>query len=396
MTDVDPLSTVPTINLISGSAAPVLLPIRRKRTDRTIRIFAAALDRTLGDFLTRNIYAAAVKMQFKSANLAIYYRDDRPYKTDLIAINPYIDEAVVMAARQVVPVDFFYSLADRPPLPGASSFVKRGLADPDIVLVPSMMGVEDLLRFDHHPIFRIPEDRVSELSDRLVALGLDPNRWFCCLFYRQPNYRHRVPTAYRDVNDQPFEELARYIIKELGGQVVRLGHPEMRPFDIGPGFVDLSRLENEFMIQVMAVSRARFMVTTSSGPAHLPGSFDVPYVVTNSLSILAVWSPAGMIMPNHLISPQGHRVDVRQLLDAGRLDWDSVRVALRNGCRIVENSAPELFAVARSLYDRTVDCPNWRIPSITPKTMPSNRYGIFQPYSRRVSIAEFPEFWPKF
>lgn len=396
MIGIDPLSTVPKINLISGSAEPVSLHIRRRKLARTIRIFAVALDRTLGDFLSRNIYAAAVKMQFKSAKLAIYYRDDRSYKKDLIAINPYIDDIVAVSEGEVVPIDFFYSATDRFPTLGADSFIKRRLADPDIILTPSMMGVEDLLRFDRHPIFRIPEDRTSELSDRLVELGLDPNRWFCCLFYRQPNYGHRGPTAYRDVDDRPFEALARYVIEDLGGQVVRLGHPEMRSFDLGSGFVDLSRLKDEFMVQAMAVSRARFMVATSSGPAHLPGAFDVPYVVTNSLSILAVWTPAGMIMPNHLIDPQGRRVDVRQLLDVGRLDWDSVRLALRNGCRVLENSAAELSAAARMLYERTVDCQGWRPPAVVPPFMPPNRYGIFQPYRRKVSIVEFPEFWPKF
>jgi putative glycosyltransferase (TIGR04372 family) len=398
MTDVDPLSTVPTINLISGSSKPSALHIRRKKLDRTIKIFAAALDRTLGDFLSRNIYAAAVKMQFKSASLAIYFRDDRPYKKDLVAINPYVDDIVSVSGRDTIPIDFFYSPADRFPIPGANKFIKRGLADPDIVLVPSMMGVEDLLRFDRHPIFRIPEDRVSKLADRLTGLGLDPNRWFCCVYYRQPNYGHRGPAAYRDVDDRPFEALSRHIVSELGGQVVRLGHPEMRSFDLGPSFVDLSRLKDEFMVQAMAVSRARFMVTTSSGPAHLPGAFDVPYVVTNSLSIWAVWTPAGMIMPNHLISPQRHRIDVRQLLDAGRLDWDSVRLALRNGCRIVENSAAELCAAARMLHERTSDCLGWR-PAATrsaSRQTPPNRYGIFQPYRRKVSIVEFPEFWPEF
>ena len=383
MTQIDPLASLPIVNLLSPSSEPQLRPIRRKVTNRTIRIFASALDRTFGDFLTRNLYAAAVKMQFKSAQLAIYYRDDRPFKSDLIALNPYIDDAVAMPGPEIVPIDFFYSPSDRTPLPGANRFIAQGLANPDIMLTPSMMGAEDLLRFDRHPIFRVPEDRVSELSDRLVGLGLDPNHWFCCLSYRQP-----------DVDDRPFEALARHIMADLGGQVVRLGDPTMRPFDLGAGFVDLSGVEDALMLQAMAISRARFMVTTSSGAAQLPGAFDVPYAVTNSLSILGVWTPTGMIMPNHLIDPQGDRIDIRRLCNAGRLDWESVQTAVRNGCRIVENSADELCAVTRMLYDRTSDCRTWRMPAATVEFIPPNRYGVFQPYCRRVSVVEFPELWP--
>lgn len=394
MTESDPLASVPIVNLVTESSNSKFLPIRRNVRGREFRIFASALDRTPSGFLTQNVYAAAVKMQFKSARLAIYYRDDQRFKKDLIALNPYIDDAVVTAGREIVPIDYFYSPSDRTPLPGASRFIAQRLADPDIMLVPSMMGIEDLLRFDRHPIFRIPDVRVSELSDRLVGLGLDPHRWFCCLSYRQIDRASRNAASPPDLDDRPFEALAHHIIAELGGQVVRLGEPEMRPFDLGPDFIDLGRLENGFMIQAMAVSRARFMVATPSGSAQLPGAFDVPYAITNSLSILGVWTPAGMIMPNHLIDPQGHRVDIRRLIGAGRLDWDSVRAAQRNGCRVVENSVAELRAVTRVLYERTSDCQRWRDPVAGPHAPPPNRYGIFQPYRRKVSMVEFPEVWP--
>ena len=393
---IDPLACMPEVDLVSSlpGAGPRLF--QKRGRDRPVKIFAAALDRTLGDFLTRGIYAAAVKMHYANARLALYYRDDRPYKRDLVAINPYIDQKIVIAGDRATPLDVFYPHPDRADIPGTRDFIKIGLADPDIVLTPSMMVVEDLLRFDRHPIFRIPEDRVSELSDRLVGLGLDPNRWFCCLFYRQPNYDGRGATTYRDVDDRPFEALARHIIGDLGGQVVRLGHPGMRSFDIGPGFVDLSRLKNEFMVQAMAVSRARFMVTTSSGPAHLPGAFDVPYVVTNSLSIWGVWTPAGMIMPNHLFDETGKRFDIRELAAMGALNWGSVRHFTKNrGCRLVENSFEELRAVTDLLWSRSSDCPSWRPPAPVPMPAPTNRIDFLQPYCRSVTVVEFPELWPK-
>jgi putative glycosyltransferase (TIGR04372 family) len=393
---IDPLGCLPEVELVSSLPGAGRRIFHKPRRDRPVKIFAAALDPMLGDFLTRNIYAAAVKMHYANARLALYYRDDRPYKRDLVAINPYVDQKIVVSGDRTTALDVFNATHDRADVPGTLDFIKHGLADPDIVLTPSMMGVEDLLRFDRHPIFRIPEDRVPGLSDRLVGLGLDPGRWFCCLFYRQPTYGFRGATAYRDVDDRPFEALARYIVGELGGQVVRLGHPEMRPFDLGPGFVDLSRLKDEFMVQAMAVSRARFMVTTSSGPAHLPGAFDVPYVVTNSLAILGVWTPAGMIMPNHLVDITGRRFDIRELAAMGVLDWGSIRHIIRNrACRLVENSFEELREVSNLLWSRTTDCPGWRAPVIAPTPAPTNRIDILQPYRRTVTVVEFPQYWPR-
>jgi putative glycosyltransferase (TIGR04372 family) len=196
------------------------------------------------------------------------------------------------------------------------------------------------------------------------------------------------------LDDRPFEELARHVVTELGGQVVCLGDPGTRPFDLGPDFVDLRRPENGFMLQAMAISRARFVVTTPSGSAQLPGAFDVPYAIANSLSILGVWTPAGTIMPNHLIDPQGRRVDIRRIVKAGRLDWESVQAALRNGCRVVENTAAELMAVAQGLFERTSDCLIWRGPATEKEFKPPNSFGVNQPYRHRVSVVEFPEHWP--
>lgn len=387
---------MPEVDLSSSLPGGGVRIFRKRRRDRPVKIFAAALDRTLGDFLTRNIYAATIKMHYGNARLALYYRNDRPYKNDLVALNPYVDQKVVVSGDRTTALDVFYAPHDRADAPGTLDFIKHGLADPDIVLMPSMMIVEDLLRFDRHPIFRVPVDRVSELSNRLVDLGLDPNRWFCCLFYHQSNYEYRGPTAYRDVDDQPFEALARHVVGTLGGQVVRLGHPEMRPFDIGPGFIDLSQLKDEFMVQAMAVSRARFMVTTSSGPAHLPGAFDVPYVVTNSLSMWAVWTPAGMILPNHLIDVNGKRFDIRELAAMDALNWGSIRHIIKNrGCRLIKNSFEELRAVSDLLWSRTTDCPGWRLPNPSPMPAPTNRVDFLQPYRRPVTVVEFPEFWPR-
>lgn len=281
---VDPLASRPELNLISNGRAPQSRLLHETRRG-PVKIFAAAIDRTLGDFLTRNIYAAAVKMHFSDARLAFYYRDDRPYKKDIVALNPYIDQRVIVHGDNAAAIDLFYDAGDRHPLPYSVDFRRRGLANPDILLVPSTMIVQDLLRFDRYPIFQIPTDRRIVLKARLVELGVSPDRWLCCIFYRQGNFAARGQATYRDVDDHTFEVLARHIVENLGGQVVRVGHSAMRPWNIGKGFVDLSRLHDEFLTQATAISLARFMISTLSGPAHLPGAFDVPYAITNAMSV---------------------------------------------------------------------------------------------------------------
>lgn len=392
----DPLAAQPELNLISTGQALQSCLLNEVRQHGSVKIFAAAIDRTLGDFLTRNIYAAAVKMHFSDARLAFYYRDDRPYKKDLVALNPYIDQRVIVHGDNAAAIDLFYDAGDRHPLPYSVDFRRRGLADPDILLVPSMMIVQDLLRFDRYPTFQIPTDRKAALEARLVELGLNPDRWLCCIYYRQGNFDLRGKTSYRDVDDRPFESLARHVVENLGGQVVRLGHSTMRPWDIGRGFVDLSRLKDEFMTQATAVSLARFMISTSSGPGHLPGAFDVPYAITNTLSIWLVWKSSDLILPGHLIGPDGTRVDLRRLVDNGLFNHDSTRAMVeQRGFRLVENTSGELCALADMLHGATTDCAGWRrsVPPSPPP--PPNFFGFPQPYRRKVNIVEFPQHWPR-
>jgi putative glycosyltransferase (TIGR04372 family) len=260
-----------------------------------------------------------------------------------------------------------------------------------------MMIIQDLLRFDRYPIFQIPVAQRGALEARLIELGVDPRRWFSCIYYRQGNSDLRGRASYRDVDDRPFEALARHIIADMGGQVVRIGHSAMRPWDIGEGFVDLSRLEDEFMTQAAAVSLARFMISTSSGPGHLPGVFDVPYAITNTLSIWLVWKSNDLVLPNHLIDPNGARVDLRRLIDSGLFNQDSIRTMVeRRAYRLVENTAGELCALADMLHGATTDCPGWRRSVPPPPPPPPNFFGFPQPYRRKVNIVEFPQHWPRF
>lgn len=64
----------PTVDLVLPHGITTTI-YQAGKEKRTIKIFAAMLDRALGDFLTRNLYAAAVRMLFETVKLTVYYRD---------------------------------------------------------------------------------------------------------------------------------------------------------------------------------------------------------------------------------------------------------------------------------------------------------------------------------
>ena len=74
-------------------------------TDRPFTIFAMLLDRTLGDFIYRNLFAATVRLRFRNSRLIVYYRPDRPYKDPIIGLNPYISWAWKSEGSNAIPID---------------------------------------------------------------------------------------------------------------------------------------------------------------------------------------------------------------------------------------------------------------------------------------------------
>lgn len=377
-----------------GAGRAVTLP--EPDSGQPVVIFAAMLDRTLGDFFDRNIYAATVKMCFERAQLVAYYRKDRPYKADIVAMNPYIDRHIVANEHNVLPIEMFYGAADRFSFDGSDHLIKQGAASPHILLVPSAMMQENLLRYEHIPQFSIPQDRRQALEERLVSLGLDSSRWFCVIFHRDPTYRFRGPTPYRDTNDRPFEAVAHHVIHELGGQVVRLGHPQMRRFDLPRDFIDLSVIENEFMLHAAAVSRARFMITAPAGPASLPSMFDVPHIITNGITLPACCTPIGYLLPRHVFSPEGKRFDVPRMVGKGWWNDNGIRQLMNEpGYHVLENTAAELCAAASFIYERTQDCPGWRPEPPRRHHVPPGHYDAYGPIRRATNIIEFPELWPR-
>jgi putative glycosyltransferase (TIGR04372 family) len=385
-------ATTPEITIISGTPSEKAPGFADRFSQRPFFILAAMLDRTLGDFLCRSYFAAAVKFNTPRSMLIALYRDDRPYKNAILDINPYLDGTFRIASGSYLPLDAFNVSTDREAVPGIEEFIRHGYCWADQVLVPSMMHLEDFIRFEHLPVFMIPKAKRAGLDERLVMLGLDPHRWYSCIFYREPTYKFRTPTPYRDVGDKAFEEISNWIIDELGGQVVRIGHPQMRRFPARPGFVDLSVLEDEFLLHAAAVSRARFMLATPAGPALLPAIFGVPFALTNAVSPLGAWDKSHLLLPRHILSPDGRRVEIKSMLRKGAWQDHVVRDLIRDkGFTVRDNSFEELREVARMLFEQTTGITGWRQPPEMTAAPIASHYQPRQPIRREVTFVQFPE-----
>ena len=328
-------------------------------------IFALLLDRTLGDFIYRSLFAASVKLHFRHAHLIVYYRPDRPYKNALISLNPHVTRSWRATGSGSMPVDYFDYMGDPPIQAPNAEWYGSLSAEPDLVLTPSMMDLEKLRGL--HPIakFAVPEDLAGPLHDRLLSAGLSQNRWFCVLHYREPGYQEAGRRENRDLPVRNAIEIVRYVTESLGGQVVRIGHSDMTPIPAMPGFVDISSVADPMLLHAYAVSRARFFLELSpSGPMALAGAFGVPMVRCNAISSMGPLDQPSFAVMQHIVGPDGERVPRAVALAKGLYSEIAIKQVIgRYGYRLVRNSQPELRAAADDIFERTTDCPGWRLPA---------------------------------
>ncbi|MBT6137332.1 MAG: hypothetical protein HOH65_07620, partial [Rhodospirillaceae bacterium] len=214
------------------------------------RIFALPHARALGDFIIQNIVAASLKSNFENSRLFVYYRDDRDYKNLIIESNIYIDYKInTKGTKGSFPIDLFDQNSGRPIHSPDREFYEKMVHRPDLIISPATMNAAVLNTLPNTPRFAFPERHVSVLTERLREHGVSPDRWFCIMHCRDESYPYRPGNDFRDMPHADFIAVARLIVDELGGQVVRVGHPGMRQFPKMSGLLDLSRVPDSFALQ---------------------------------------------------------------------------------------------------------------------------------------------------
>jgi putative glycosyltransferase (TIGR04372 family) len=332
--------------------------------ERQVVIVALMLAPTLGDFIEYNLFAASFKRLYRNARLIAYYRRDRPFKDAVVEMNPEVDEIWPQEGTETVEAGLF----DPSRGDGGGRHV-------DVVLTPSMMSRTTLPSLPSLARFRIAEDIEESFRAEFTSAGLDPERWFCVLHYREPSYDTRGENADRDIDAGDPIAMTRFIIDTLGGQVVRIGHAEMTPFPEFPGFLDLSRHPGGIKIHAAAVRRARFFLELSpSGPAALAPCFGVPLARCNALIIAGPTSPDSVVLNQHLFGPDGIRVPIKTCVEKNLLDGTVMHTILRErGYQFRRNTLSEMKRIAEEITASTRDCPGWREPAEPARASPSDQ-----------------------
>ena len=298
---------------------------------------------------------------FDDAQLFIYYRDDRPFKNDILRYVPNMHRAIrVSGPQDFLPLDYFdtshgsITLADDAEL--------RDIRAVDILLAGNMYG-EPQMHCMPLPTLRAAPDLKQRGDEALLKLGVDPSRWIAAVYWKEAGYGDRGFHGARVVKDPiPYLAARRYIIENLGGQVVRLGHPSAtETLDI-PGFFDLAKLPDSHWLQMHAVSVSRFMIASASGPSAYGPAFDVPTAVTDQIELSGVWRDHDYIVTRGFYI-DGKEYRQMEAYEAGHLDHASDWGEYGTKIPLRPNSIGELLDTVDEMYAVSGNCPGWRVPS---------------------------------
>lgn len=265
---------------------PGLKPFADLRSGRSADgpvIVAFLLARSMGEFVAESLFAASVKRSLEHAILCVYWRNDRPFKGPLLGLNGHITHNWGAQGGASMPLDAFDDASGKPVHVRDLDWFRHRCHRPDVVLTPSMMrgrwpdGVSAPARFHWR------EEHGARLDGDLAALGVDPNRWFCVLKDWDSNDPDDL-IAGEDRTVSGYDiRIVEKIVRDAGGQVVRVGHAKLPDRAAIAGRIDLADAGCKPLLLARAIARARFYIElTPSGTAMLARASAVP-----------CWSPSG-------------------------------------------------------------------------------------------------------
>jgi putative glycosyltransferase (TIGR04372 family) len=197
------------------------------------------------------------------------------------------------------------------------------------------------------PLLTLPPEITKRGWTALQRAGVPQNGWFVALHVREGRWQRAEDTLYGALN----ADIATYFpaiaeVTRRGGWVIRMGGADMRPLPRLANVFDYchSDLRADWM-DIFIAACSRFMIATSSGPAHVASIYGVPRVLTNWWPPAArPWHASDIFVPKMLRrSVDGRYLTLSEMLREP-FSWCVSRRYLADHSRVhIENSDPEII-----------------------------------------------------
>jgi putative glycosyltransferase (TIGR04372 family) len=325
------------------------------RAERPFKVLAPIRSRSFGDVLFSYSSIARLVANFGFSHTDFIVTDSRPFTMDLAAYFPFPKKVFNLR-------DSFEKLTVNQLTDDLRKYETDSDAYHDFVALPSQLNAAVFWGLPRVAL-QIPDGQVDDATSQLIELGLDPDRWYCTIHWREPNYVHKPISNIRDSNPRTYLALIDHIIDDLGGQVVQLGHPEMHHRAARPGYVGLSSIPNSWQLQAFAVSRARFFVGSASGATALAQVFRTPSLHVDVIDWYTGEEQDWILTPTIGLG-DGRKLRQEEFFHAGLMNSFTLNTMIEAGETVTleQSTVGEIcFGLAGLLID-TADVTGWRNP----------------------------------
>lgn len=192
------------------------------------------------------------------------------------------------------------------------------------------------------PLLTLDPRIVERGKSVLSKLGVREDDWYVCFHVREGDHRltYRGPNA-----DVATYAMAMAEVVRRGGVAIRMGDTDMTPIREESGIIDYAHsVRRADWMDVFLWATCRFFVGTGSGPIHVPGTFGVPVLMTNTSAIgmFPSYSERSMMITKHFHDSTTNReLSLAEALER-RVGWNWSADFSRQGVVMRDNTPEEL------------------------------------------------------
>ncbi|SDT94504.1 putative glycosyltransferase, TIGR04372 family [Verrucomicrobium sp. GAS474] len=205
----------------------------------------------------------------------------------------------------------------------------------------------------HPPLLTLSSEHESTGRDYLAKSGLKSSDWYVALHVREGGF-HGDGKG-RDARNSNIETYIKAIkkITEMGGWVIRLGDPLMKPLPRMERVIDYAFSPDKSQaLDVFLPVKSRFFLCTNSGPCCVAAIFGTPILVTNCYPLtVRPWYACCTYMPKLMTKLSGGHVPLSEMIRPPLAYLENTATLQELGIQLIDNTEDEILDAVLEMLD---------------------------------------------
>jgi putative glycosyltransferase (TIGR04372 family) len=206
------------------------------------------------------------------------------------------------------------------------------------------------------PLLTISSEVENRARSLLNGMGIPKDAWFVAMHVREAK-SNKYHASLHDILNA---DISDYMpaIKEIvrrGGWVVRMGDPAMIPLPPAANVFDYchSKIRADWM-DIFLLTKCRFLLGTSSGPAYVPGIYGAPSILTNWWPpAQKPWHPQDIFVPKRISIGKKRILTLAQSLEEPFGYCNSLSYLKEEENAVIKNNSPQdILGAVAEMFDR--------------------------------------------